>query len=76
MKRRQTKKHIVEREKIGYKKQNIGSGYIIKKYTRMYNCYRGDSTVIVSNYVTLNVLHLYGNHADVHLYRIKGGYKK
>ena len=69
MKRRQTKKHIVEPEKIGYKKQSSSSGYIIKKYTRMYNCYRGDYTVIVSNYTTLNVLHLYGNHADVHLYR-------
>ena len=69
MKRRQTKKHIVEPEKIGYKKQSSSSGYIIKKYTRMYNCYRGDYTVIVSNYVTLNVMHLYGNHADVHLYR-------
>lgn len=55
--------------KIGYKKQSSSSGYIIKKYTRMYNCYRGDYTVIVSNYATLNVLHLYGNHADVHLYR-------
>ena len=69
MKRRQTKKHIAEPEKIGYKKQNSGSGYIIKKYTRMYNCYREDYTVIVSNYATLNVLNLYGNHADVHLYR-------
>lgn len=69
MKRRQTKKHIVEPEKIGYKKQNNGSGYNIKKYTRMYNYYQGDYTVMVSNYVTLNVLHLYGNHADVHLYR-------
>ena len=69
MKRRQTKKHIVEPEKIGYKKQSSSSGYIIKKYTRMYNCYRGDYTVIVSNYATLNVLYLYGSHADVHLYR-------
>ena len=70
MKRRQTKKHIVEPEKIGYKKQSSSSsGYIIKKYTRMYNCYRGDYTVIVSNYATLNILNLYGNHADVHLYR-------
>lgn len=69
MKRQQTKKHIVEPEKIGYKKQNNGSGYIIKKYTRMYNYYQGDYTVMVSNYATLNVLHLYGNHADVHLYR-------
>lgn len=69
MKRRQTKKHIVEPEKIGYKKQSSSSGYIIKKYTRMYNCYWGDYTVIVSNYATLNALHLYGNHADVHLYR-------
>lgn len=69
MRRQQTKKHIVEPEKIGYKKQNNGSGYNIKKYTRMYNGYRGDYTVIVSNYVTLNALHLYGNHADVHLYR-------
>lgn len=65
----QRRKHIVEPEKIGYKKQNSGSGYIIKKYTRMYNCYQGDYTVIVSNYATLNVLNLYGNHADVHLYR-------
>ena len=69
MRIQQTKKHIVEPEKIGYKKQNSGSGYVIKKYTRMYNCYRGDYTVIVSNYVTLNALNLYGNHADVHLYR-------
>ena len=69
MKRQQTKKHIVEPEIIGYKKQSSSSGYIIKRYTRMYNCYRGDYTVIVSNYATLNVLHLYGNHADVHLYR-------
>lgn len=41
MRRQQTKKHIVEPEKIGYKKQNNGSGYVIKKYTRLYNRYRG-----------------------------------
>lgn len=69
MRRQQTKKHIVEPEKIGYKKQNNGSGYAIKKYTRLYNRYRGDYTVIVSNCPSLNAMHLFGNHTDVHLYR-------
>lgn len=70
MRRQQTtKKHIVEPEKIGYKKQNNGSGYAIKKYTRLYNCYWGDYTVIVSNYPSLNAMHLFGKHTDVNLYR-------
>lgn len=64
-----TKKHIVEPEKIGYKKQSNGSGYVIKKYTRMYNGYWGDYTVIVSNYPSLNAMHLFGKHTDVQLYR-------
>lgn len=58
MRRQQTKKHIVEPEKIGYKKQNNGSGYVIKKYTRLYNHYWGDYTVIVSNYPSLNAMYL------------------
>ena len=69
MRRQQTKKHIVEPEKIGYKKQNNGSGYVIKKNTRMYNCYWGNYTVIVSNYPSLNAMHLFGKHTDVQLYR-------
>lgn len=69
MRRQQTKKHIVEPEKIGYKKQNNSSGYVIKKYTHMYNCYWGDYTAIVSNYPSLKAMHLFGKHADVHLYR-------
>ena len=64
-----TKKHIIEPEKIGYKKQNNGSGYAIKKYTRLYNRYWGDYTVIVSNYPSLNAMHLFGTHTDVELYR-------
>lgn len=66
-----TKKHIVEPEKIGYKKQNNGSGYAIKKYTRLYNHYWGDYTVIVSNYTFLNAMHLYGKHEPTDLYRDK-----
>lgn len=71
MKRQQqtTKKHIVEPEKIGYKKHGNADGYVIKKYTRLYNRYWGDYTVIVSHYPSLNAMHLFGVHTDVHLYR-------
>lgn len=72
MRRQQTtKKHIVEPEQIGYKKQNNGSGYSIQKYTRMFNYYWGNYTLIVTDLSFGVSTVLFGNHEPVDLYRDK-----
>jgi hypothetical protein len=68
---RRQQKHINNPEQIGYKKEKMLNGYVIKNYTLIFNIYWGDYTLIVDDLGFGVSAVLYGNHEPIELYRDK-----
>lgn len=68
---RRQQKHINNPEQIGYKKEKMLNGYVIKNYTLTFNIYWGHYTLIVDDLGFGVSAVLYGKHEPIELYRDK-----